>query len=146
MRALVGNQVVLILVDSGSSHTFVNANLLPRAQLSPVSVLPLSVKVANGQVIQCTEEVKALQWWLQGHTFQMDAKVIPLGAYDIILGMDWVENHNPMTCDWKKKWIEFSHNDQKIRLLGIPPQDNDQVVLREITGEQLYKMHKGNDI
>lgn len=73
--------------------------MLARAQLSPESISPLTVRVANGQSIQCIQEVKGLEWWLQGYTFNVDAKVISLGAYDIILSMDWLEQHNPMTCD-----------------------------------------------
>lgn len=51
-RALIGNQVVLILLDSGSTHTFVNQALLPRIKLSADKLVePLSVKVANGDQI-----------------------------------------------------------------------------------------------
>jgi hypothetical protein len=32
LRALVGNQVMLILVDSGSSNSFINENMLDRIQ------------------------------------------------------------------------------------------------------------------
>jgi hypothetical protein len=56
----------------------------------------MQVKVANGQVIQSNTEVKGLQWWIQGCTFVTDARIVELGAYDLILEMDWLEAHNPM--------------------------------------------------
>lgn len=118
--------------------------MINRAQLSPTTTSPLCVQVANGQSIQCTEEVKGLQWWIQGHTFQVDTKVISLGAYDIIPGLDWLEQHNPMTCDWKKKWIQFEHNNELARLQGVKP--TDLTVIKEMTGEQLYKLYCRNDI
>lgn len=91
LHALVNNQVMLILVDTGSFHTFVNSEFVKRVQASKTSINPLRVKVANGQVLQCNSKVKDLRWWIQGHTFQHDAKIISLGAYHLILGMDWLE-------------------------------------------------------
>ena len=34
-------------------------------------------------------------------------KILPLGVYDAILGMDWLEEHSPMNVDWRGKqlWI-----------------------------------------
>jgi hypothetical protein len=96
LRALVGKQVLLILVDSGRSHTFLNSNMLHLISLQPIQTQPMKVKVANGQVIQYNKEVKGLQWWIQGCTFVTDARVVESGAYDLILGMDWLEAHIPM--------------------------------------------------
>lgn len=144
LRALVNNQVMLILVDSGSSHNFLSASMLHRLNIPTTPVAPLNVKVANGEIIQCTEEVHNLQWWIQGHTSSSNANVIPIGAYDLILGMDWLEAHNPTTCDWVKKWIQFEHQGQMIKLQGVLPSKQEE--LTEISGEQLLKLYKGNDI
>jgi hypothetical protein len=50
IRALVHNQVMLLLVDSGSSHTFVNANFVRHLQCPTVPIPAVSVKVANGEM------------------------------------------------------------------------------------------------
>jgi hypothetical protein len=39
----------------------------------------------------CTSEIRYFEWWTQCNTFQVDAKVINIGAYDLLLGMDWLE-------------------------------------------------------
>jgi hypothetical protein len=49
----------------------------------------------------------------------MDAKVIDTGAYDLVLGMDWLELYGPMVCAWLEKWIEFQMNYKTVRLQGI---------------------------
>jgi hypothetical protein len=51
-------------------------------------------------------------------TFHADAFVIPVAAYDIVLGMDWLEQYNPMLCAWDQKWVEFYHEGNIIRLQG----------------------------
>uniref|UniRef100_A0A0A9H5I8 Uncharacterized protein n=1 Tax=Arundo donax TaxID=35708 RepID=A0A0A9H5I8_ARUDO len=48
LRALINNQVILILVDSRSSHTFLNASTLDRLNYTATDINPLYVRVANG--------------------------------------------------------------------------------------------------
>jgi hypothetical protein len=49
-----------------------------------------------------------------------------------------------MTCDWSMKWMEFEYQSTTIRLQGILPHENSAV--SEISGEQLHKLAKGNDL
>jgi hypothetical protein len=65
LRALVWNQILSILVDTGSSHTFLNSSMLDRISHKAVPSPPLQVKVANGQVIMLEEKVSMLEWWIQ---------------------------------------------------------------------------------
>ena len=51
--------------------------------------------------MQCNKMVSNLSWWCQGHTFTTDMRVLNLGAYDAILGMDWLKKHSPMVTDWE---------------------------------------------
>ena len=50
-RALVKNKVMLTLVDSGSTHSFVSAHFLQQVGISPLPTEPTKVKLANGQVL-----------------------------------------------------------------------------------------------
>uniref|UniRef100_A0A8R7Q9C6 Reverse transcriptase domain-containing protein n=1 Tax=Triticum urartu TaxID=4572 RepID=A0A8R7Q9C6_TRIUA len=145
LRALIGNQVVLILLDSGSTHSFMDSALLPRIQVTP-QPLPkeMSVTVANGEKLVCNSEVPQLNWWIQGQTFEYDLKVIDLGGYDLILGMDWLEAQGEMIFHWKNKWIQFNHKDNMVKLQGITPQLTEDI--KEVTLEQTLKWHKGNDV
>jgi predicted aspartyl protease len=103
--ALVNNQVLSILIDSGSSHTFLNASMLTRLSCVAAPVHNMRVRAANGQTVMSNMVVRGLEWWIQGYAFQVNARVLNLAAYDLILGMDWLEQHNHMTCDWLKKLI-----------------------------------------
>jgi hypothetical protein len=47
LRALVGNQVLLILVDSGSSGSFLHAQMLPKLNCAVKEASAVAVKVAN---------------------------------------------------------------------------------------------------
>jgi hypothetical protein len=104
----------------------------------------MSVNVANGALIPCNAQVQNFQWWIQGHTFEVDAKIIEMEAYDLVLGMDWLERFRPMVCDWLEKWIEFQHNNTIVRLRGILPSTS--AVLQEVSIEQVMKWDRGNDL
>ena len=41
-----------------------------------------------------------------GHNKQINFNVTPLGQDDVVLGIPWLRNHNPV-IDWKNKKIEF---------------------------------------
>jgi hypothetical protein len=141
---MVGNQMMLILVDSGSSTSFLNAAMVNRIQCTTQSISPVSIKLANGQYLQCNQMVPALSWWCQGETFNTDMKVIELGAYDAILGIDWLKQHSPMVTDWANDCLSFPYNNKFITLRGMsaPPVDS----IRELPIEQLIKWYKGNEI
>lgn len=79
VRALVGNQVMLMLIDSGSSHSFVNASLVERIGYTPVNINPMVIKVANGDKMLCNKMITGMRWWIQGYTFQHDMKVLRVG-------------------------------------------------------------------
>lgn len=105
LKGTIGDQEVLILVDSGSSHSFISStlasNLLGVQSLSS----PVSVLVADGSSITCTQEVQMAAWSVQGYEFHSNLKIIPLGSYDMIVGTDWLSAFSPMKVHWAQKWM-----------------------------------------
>lgn len=143
VRALVNNKVMLILVGSGSSHSFVNRSFLDTVGITPTATHPSQVKLANGDSMVTDHGVPQFSWWVGGHTLHVDMKVLDLGAYDAISGYDWLKAHSPMTYDWDKKTLEFQHLGQQVKLQGILRSTSE---LQEVAVEQVMKWTKGNDI
>lgn len=73
------------------------------------------VRVADEGELLCSSVVPGCSWCSQGHEFKIDLKVLALGTYDAILGMDWLEANNPMTVDWKAKLIQIPTPSETIR-------------------------------
>ena len=101
--AKIGKHQVLILVDSDSVGTFVSNQLVQHLKLSTTSCELCTFRAADGGVMLCDQKVSQLKWFIQGHHFLSDAKVLPLKCYDLILGEDWLEEFSPMTIDYKLK-------------------------------------------
>jgi len=143
LRALVKNKVMLTLMDNGSSHSFVDSSFLEKAGITAVPTLPKKVKLANGQVVISDKVVPQLSWWCQGHTITSEMRVLDLGAYDAILGYDWLQPHSPMSCHWEVRTISFMHNGKSVTLQGVQPP---KAQVTAVSSDTLLKWTKGNDI
>lgn len=143
LRGWIQGTEVLMLIDSGSTHSFIEEQVGNR--LSGVELLkqPLKVQIADGGQLTCTRFIPDCTWWMQGHSFKSNFTLIPLGSYDIILGMDWLVQHSPMHINWCQKWIEFQYNNSLVRLLGLSSKPTQ---FMEISGEQLLGMAKNGAI
>jgi hypothetical protein len=143
VRALVNNKVMLILIDSGSSHSFVSDAFLQTVSIQPVPTAARQVKLANGEIMITDQWVPELHWWADGQTLQSDMKVLPLGVYDAILGYDWLSSHSPMQCHWDTKTIHFVDKGRNITLKGVQPPAQPMAAMPV---EQLWKCCQGNDV
>jgi hypothetical protein len=144
LQAMVGNQVMLILVDSGSSGSFINEDMAKRLSYTATMTEPVTVRLANNQPLICDKMIPALSWWCQGETFTTSMRVLNIGAYDAILGIDWLKLHSPMSTDWDKKILAFPYNDKYITLRGVRHTSDN--LLRELQVDQFLKWAKGNEV
>lgn len=83
-------------MDSGSTHSFLDVQLA--ASLSGVQPLhyPTRVAVANGGSVSYDAQIQYAEWSIQRYTFHSTLKLIPIGSYDMIIGMDWLQAFSPM--------------------------------------------------
>jgi hypothetical protein len=113
-----------------ASSSFISA--LVAALLS--GVLPLAtsviVQVAGGSTRSCEAVIPQALWFINVIAFQSDLRVLPLMAYDIIIGMDWLESFSPMRVHWKQKWPEFPYEGSTLTLQGVVPTLLDEVLVQ----------------
>jgi len=126
----IQHQSISILVDSGSSTSFISAQLAQR--LSGVTSLmnSVSVQVAGGGILSCSAVISQAVWFIGDLAFQSDLRVLPLTAYDLIIGMDWLETYSPMNIHWKNKWMEISYAGQSVLLQVLLSEPPDEVLLQ----------------
>jgi hypothetical protein len=144
LKATVKNKTMLILVDTGSSHSFVSSHFVTTAQLPTVPIAPQKIKLPNGEWMTTVKKVANLSWLIQGHTFHTDMIVLDRLPYDAILGYDWLQTNSPMNCDWQAKTLQFTHSGKLVTLHGLqdPPSTPGPILEKK----QVYKSSQGNDI
>ena len=116
LLAQIGKHKVLLLVDSGSIGTFVSEQLVSRLKLKTTACEASTYKAADGGLMLCDQKVTQLPWFIQGHKFVSDAKVLPLKCYDLILGEDWLEDCSPLLIDYKLKTMQFMYQGKTVKL------------------------------
>ena len=98
-RAKVKDKVMLVLLDSGSSHSFVSKQFVDMTNIPLIPTHPKRVKLANGNTITTDSMAANMKWYCQGHTMTSNMIVLDMQPYDAILGYDWLEAHPQMTFD-----------------------------------------------
>ncbi|XP_074318692.1 uncharacterized protein LOC141655514 [Silene latifolia] len=76
----VRTQSVHILIDSGSTHNFLDEAVARKLGCRISSTYPLEVSVANGDKIVTTKICKKFNWQLHGVEFAADVMIVPLGG------------------------------------------------------------------
>ncbi|KAI3810939.1 hypothetical protein L1987_20612 [Smallanthus sonchifolius] len=92
---LVNSQYASILFDTGADKSFVSLNFEPllaktRSQLEKT----FTVEVANGDSLTIESIICDCSLEINEHTFPINLVPMPLGIFDIIIGMDWLSNHH----------------------------------------------------
>lgn len=139
----IGDQVVVILVDSGSSHSFISEAVAARIPHKVTPPTPITVKIADGGALQCTGFVPKCGWKTQGHKFETGLRVLPLGCYDMVVGMDWLQQCGLMWVDWTEKILQFKHKESQISLVGVQSQLHS---LQHISLDQLCSLEASNAV
>lgn len=99
LQGLIQQYEILMLVNSGSTHSFISEKLAGKLNCKLRVVPAIQVRIADGGILHCSRELTNCLWWVQGFSFQSNFKVLPLGSHDIILSMDWLVDHSPMQID-----------------------------------------------
>lgn len=90
LQGSIKGRNVSILVDSGSTHNIISQALAKQLQLKTNPCSAFDITVANGEKVRCETVLDEVKWQMSNHTFTSEMNVIPLGGYDIILGVKWM--------------------------------------------------------
>lgn len=113
------NRQLVILIDSGSTSSFLDKRIATELKLPLVDTPITSVTVADGRKIICSYKCEKFVWKMQTHQFTFDVRVLELGGFDMILGVDWLRSHNPVLFDFMESEIFFEKDRKIISLEGI---------------------------
>jgi hypothetical protein len=110
-----------------------NFQLLRRKHEKPWLVQP-----ATGTKRKVTELVKSCPVYMNGLSTKDELNILPLGSYDYLIGMDWLDQHHAILdcCNKALTFLEEEGNRKIVQ--GIPR----FVDIREISTIQLKKCYR----
>eukprot|EP00253_Pinus_taeda_P031732 PITA_31732 len=130
------NLTVSVLIDPGATLSYVSPKVVERCNLQSVKFKnPWLVQLATGAKRRVTAKIKDCSFTIAGQPVTADLNVLPLGSYDILIGMDWLEKHwSLVDCKTKVIYFRDQHGSRK-EMQGIKR----PVQVRPITANQLVK-------
>lgn len=113
----------MALIDSGSTHNFINEKVANRLLLPAVPTKSFTVKITNGKSLRCQGRFGGIRLCIQGISFTFTLNALLLTSLDIILGVQWLEALGPVACDWKNLTMEIRwlNQNRQSRDLDTPP-------------------------
>jgi hypothetical protein len=130
LHGSIQHKPVIILVDSGSSSSFISTVLADQLTGTVPLHQDLKVQVAGGGILCCSQMIPQALWFIGDIAFHSDLRVFAIAAYDVIIGMDWLEKYSTMRVRWKNKWMEIPYDNQTVSMQGIVPHMPDEVLVQ----------------
>jgi hypothetical protein len=94
MEGMIAKHLVSILIDHGSNLSYVAPQTLEKCKLQQVKhVKSWLLKLATRTKIKVTEVIPACQFIMKELPTQETLNMLPLGSYDLLIGMDWMVAH-----------------------------------------------------
>ncbi|KAG8362966.1 hypothetical protein BUALT_BualtUnG0018600 [Buddleja alternifolia] len=141
-------QNIHILIDTGSTHNFLDINAARRLGCKIEETERIPVSVADGNKIYSSSTCKNFSWKIQGVVFVADLMLLPLGGCDMVLGIQWLIQLGDIKWNFDKLTMEFLMNGKKVALRGRKPAVTkmiDQSKMRKLLHKpaQISMLHVG---
>lgn len=108
ISSMHNKKLLHILTDSGSTQNFLDESVAKKVGCKLEAVSPLAITGGGGNKLEAMYMCKGFKWQLQQATFTTDMIILPLGCYDVILGVQWLKSLGPILCDFEKLHMEFT--------------------------------------
>eukprot|EP00253_Pinus_taeda_P012064 PITA_12064 len=132
----ISNLPISVLIDPGATLSYINPKVVERCNLQFVKFKnPWLVQLATGAKRRVTSKINNCSFTIADQPITADLNILPLGSYDILIGMDWLEkNWSLVDCKTKIIYYRDQQGDNK-EMQGI----RRPVQVRPITANQLVK-------
>jgi hypothetical protein len=139
LEGIITNQPISILIDPGSNLSYISPRVVEACSLQRKKhARAWLVQLATGTKRKVVEVIEACPIEMNGLQTQEALNILPLGSYDVLLGMDWLASHKEkLNC--YEKVLECEDNEGNARILqGIQK----PVSVRKISTLQLKKFNR----
>jgi hypothetical protein len=139
VEGMINNRPLIILIDSGASHSYVDPRVVKSLRLSRRKhVKSWLVQLATGTKRKVTELVKSCSVDMNGLSTKAELNILPLGSYDCLIGMDWLDQHHALLDCCNKNFTCLDEEGNQVTVQGIPR----AMAVREISAMQLKKCYR----
>ncbi|GJX24897.1 putative reverse transcriptase domain-containing protein, partial [Tanacetum coccineum] len=92
---LINSIPARVLYDSGASVSFVSLEFSKNLSTPPNKLpFPLEVEIAGNEIVVVSKVYRDVEIEIDDSVFKVDLIPIVLGAFDIVIGMDWLDRYD----------------------------------------------------
>ena len=107
------------MVDSGAMGKFIHPQFVKEHELVTKNCTPLIVNNVNRKLLLCVDQQVEIQMMVRNHAKTLTFDVTLLGKHNIVLGLLWLQWHNP-TIHWMSGKVTFTSDYCKEHCLAQP--------------------------
>jgi hypothetical protein len=104
LQVAINDTHFLALLDSGSTHNFVDTEAAARAGGDLRGCTGLRVAVANDDHVMSSGCCRGLKIGIEGESFVIDCYGLTLGSFDMVLRVQWLVALGPILWDFDRLW------------------------------------------
>ena len=136
IEGIVSNHAISVLIDPGATLSYISPRTVELCQLARVKhAKSWLVQLATGAKIKVTDFINNCEVQLQDHKTKINLNIFPLGWYDMIIGMDWLEKNKVVLNYFSKTFTYISKYQVLQTVRGFPK----PISVRQISAMQLKK-------
>jgi hypothetical protein len=138
VMVLINGTHLSTLLDSGSTHNFVDSTTATQAGLALTKQSSLHVAVGNGDRVPSPGCCRDLHISIGGEPFSINCYSLDLGSFDMVLGVQWLESLGPILWDFGKRTITFIRNGH--RVLWIAAATSPRALLHAVSPDLMAEL------
>ncbi|GKA04260.1 reverse transcriptase domain-containing protein, partial [Tanacetum coccineum] len=102
-KFLLNSHYATILFDTYADRSFISNTFSALIDITPTTLENYyDVELADGKIIGVNTIIRGCTLNFMNHPFNIDLMPVPLGSFDVIIGMDWLTKyHGVIICDEK---------------------------------------------
>jgi hypothetical protein len=138
VEGMINNQTIAILIDSRASNSYIDTKMverlhLPRRKHGKYWLVQLATRAKR----KFNEMFKSCLMDMNGMNTREDLSILPLGSYECLIRMDWLDQHHAI-LDCHNKEFTFLDEEWSLRKVQVIPK---AITIRAISAMQLKKCY-----
>ncbi|XP_038907170.1 uncharacterized protein LOC120092972 [Benincasa hispida] len=116
LMGTVGDNNVVVLIDSGATHNFIDDQLVSTLNLPCSPTSSCGIMLGTGKSVRTNGICKGVVLNLPNLTIINDFFPIPLGSADVVMGVQWLMTLGQVECDWSTSKMDFQVGERRVHL------------------------------
>jgi len=121
IESKINERPISILIDPGASLSYVSPSIVEKCKFS-LQKFENSwlIQLSTGTKRNVMNFVENCELFMNEFKTHVKLKVLPLGSYDVLIGMDWLEKHTILLNYFERTFTCVDEKGETVMVKGIP--------------------------